>query len=87
MTTSLSRRGALKALGLFGSAIAGATAVPALAAQKLTKTVAKYQDKPKGIQHCSICLQFEPPESCKLVAGKISPNGWCQFFAAKENAG
>ena len=87
MIASLSRRAVLKTLGLTGAGIVAAlAALPAAAAQKLTKQVAKYQDHPHGIQRCEICLQFEPPNRCKLVAGDISPKGWCQFFAAKENA-
>jgi len=58
----------------------------AQAPQGIAKSEAKYQDRPNGIQHCEICLQFQPPNRCKLVQGDISPNGWCQFFAAKENA-
>jgi hypothetical protein len=74
-------------LALAAAALAAAGIAPlARAAQKLSKEVAKYQDRPKGIQHCAICLQFRPPKSCNLVAGDISPNGWCQFFAARENA-
>jgi hypothetical protein len=56
------------------------------AQEKVAKTDAEYQDRPKGQQRCEICLQFQPPGSCKLVAGQISPHGWCQFFAARENA-
>ncbi|MGH7101643.1 MAG: hypothetical protein ACREFJ_04530 [Acetobacteraceae bacterium] len=69
-----------------GVAAAGALLSPAQGAAKLSKVVAKYQDHPHGQQHCAICLQFRPPDSCHIVAGTINPNGWCQFFAAKENA-
>jgi hypothetical protein len=58
----------------------------ARAQQKITKAEAKYQDHPNGIQRCGICLQFRPPDRCQLVNGDINLNGWCQFFAAKENA-
>jgi len=47
---------------------------------------ALYQDNPKGQQRCDICLNFEDPDQCRLVEGPISPKGWCQFFAARENA-
>jgi hypothetical protein len=70
--------GALAGLGGFGRARADA--------QRLTQTQAQYRPRPNGIQRCEICLQFAPPKSCKLVAGEISPKGWCRFFAAKENA-
>ena len=53
---------------------------------KVSKADAKYQDQPNGQQRCEICLQFRPPGGCELVEGRISPKGWCQFFAARENA-
>lgn len=53
---------------------------------RVSKDVAKYRAHPNGIQRCEICLQFNPPDHCKIVAGKINPKGWCQYFAAKENA-
>ncbi|HLI11191.1 MAG TPA: high-potential iron-sulfur protein [Alphaproteobacteria bacterium] len=52
-------------------------------ANKLTHEAAKYQDKPNNGQACSTCLQFEPPNACKIVASPISPQGWCQFYAKK----
>lgn len=69
-----------------GVAAAGALLSPAQGATKVSKAVAKYQDHPHGQQRCAICLHFRPPASCEIVAGTISPNGWCQLFAAKENA-
>jgi hypothetical protein len=71
---------------VLGTAAAGAVAPAARAQEKITKEEAKYQDQPKGQQRCAICLQFSPPSSCKLVNGQIKPTGWCQFFAARENA-
>ena len=56
------------------------------AAQGFTKSPqqsARYQDHPNGSQHCANCRQFQPPSSCKVVAGKISPNGWCSIYFAK----
>ena len=43
----------------------------------------KYQDKPNGDQKCSTCMQFEPPGSCKVVEGAISPNGYCIAWVKK----
>ena len=43
----------------------------------------QYQDTPKKGQDCEKCLQFTPPDGCKLVAGKINPKGWCLLFAPK----
>jgi hypothetical protein len=56
------------------------------AEQKVSKADARYQERPNGQQRCEICLQFQSPASCNLVEGKISPRGWCQYFAARENA-
>lgn len=58
----------------------------AFAQQKVAKADAKYQAHQNGQQRCEICLQFRPPASCQIVSGEISPKGWCQFFAARENA-
>lgn len=53
---------------------------------KVSKPVAQYQDHPKGVQRCEICINFQPPSRCRFVAGDINPKGWCQFFAAREKA-
>ncbi|TDH63336.1 hypothetical protein E2C06_07340 [Dankookia rubra] len=42
-----------------------------------------YQDKPKDGQKCGGCLHFQPPNACAIVAGNISPEGWCAVWAAK----
>ena len=80
-----SRRSALKsALVLAGAACAGAlTAERAGAQAKASKEAMKYQDKPNGDMKCSACLQFEPPASCKVVDGKISPDGYCIAWVKK----
>jgi hypothetical protein len=81
-SVEVSRRGVL-CLGLAAvlSATAGAGSVEAQ--QKAAKKLVKYQEMPKGSQECDRCLQFLPPDGCKLVAGKINPKGWCQLFAPK----
>jgi hypothetical protein len=53
---------------------------------KIKRTEAEYRPQRKGQQRCEICLQFESPDKCKIVQGPISPTGWCQYFAARENA-
>lgn len=50
---------------------------------KLAQSVAKYQDNPKNGQECSTCVNFVAPAACRLVAGSISPHGWCQFYGKK----
>ena len=50
---------------------------------KMAKTAVAYQDTPHGDQNCANCKFFEPPSSCKVVDGVISPNGWCKLWAKK----
>ena len=76
-------KGALIAVGV------AALPVKALAAGKTPKATAQYQDHPKNGQHCSQCRFFIPGKGggagqCQLVAGSISPNGWCVFFNPKS---
>jgi hypothetical protein len=93
MIKTISRRALLAKAQLLAGLLM-ASGVPELAAadeeikeaDKITQADAKYQSSPKGQQRCEICLQFLPPGSCKIVQGPINPKGWCQFFAAKENA-
>jgi len=47
---------------------------------KISKARAQYQDRPRGRQQCSGCVHFQGPDSCEIVAGPISPNGWCRHF-------
>jgi High potential iron-sulfur protein len=67
---------------LFG--IAFATTGVAFGAEKMTREQAQYQDQPKGISMCATCTLFEPPRSCKVVEGDVSPNGWCKAFALAD---
>ncbi len=62
------------------------------AAGTVPQASAHYQNKPNANgQHCSLCNYYLPGASatangqCKLVAGVIAPNGWCQLFAAKPH--
>jgi hypothetical protein len=89
----ISRRALIQSAGLAIAVLsaAGAARQPLAdeeikGADKIKQTDAQYQRLPKGPQRCQICLQFTPPDKCKIVQGPISPQGWCQFFAAKENA-
>ena len=50
------------------------------ASAKVAQNVVQYQGTPKGDQQCSNCKWFEPPQSCKLVDGAISPSGWCTLW-------
>src|SRR5579863_5306849 len=84
----ISRRSLLRnvTLAAGGAAVLG-TAAPAERAEaadtKVAQKAVAYQDTPKGPQRCDNCTYFEPPASCKVVAGTISPSGWCQLYAKK----
>lgn len=53
------------------------------------RNVVRYQDTPKDGHDCKGCQQFIPGPSadadghCKVVAGTVSPNGWCLIWTAK----
>ena len=55
-----------------------------LAAAKMSKQEAEYQDSPKDIRMCATCTLFEPPRACKVVEGEVSPTGWCKAFALAD---
>jgi hypothetical protein len=71
------RRNFVQALpgGIFGLLI-----LPASAQQKMSQADAEYRDQPKNGLICAACSLFRKPRSCEVVAGDISPNGWCRFF-------
>lgn len=75
------RRHVLRA-GLGAIAVAGAAGA-AGAQEKLAQNMVQYQDHPKGDQMCSNCVNFLPPNACKIVAGDIKPNGWCIAYGPK----
>lgn len=50
--------------------------------RNIPKRAAHYQLHPNGRQHCAICVHFIPPDQCSVVAGRISPHGWCRYFSA-----
>ena len=81
---SISRRAALAGTALaVGAAAANTQVRQAVAQQKVSQALVKYQGTPKDNQRCEVCIQFQPPNACKTVQGEISPNGWCQLFAPK----
>jgi hypothetical protein len=85
-TETVTRREALaKGVGVL-AVVASLTAVApstSEAQKKMAPKMVQYQQTPKKDQKCSVCLQFVPPDACKLVEGKINPEGWCSLFAAK----
>ena len=81
----VSRRDFLYIAAAGGGAVVGLGLVssPALAAGKLPQAAVKYQPTPKGKQQCDNCSLWQPPSSCKLVQGPISPTGWCVLYKPK----
>jgi hypothetical protein len=71
----------LLALAWLGAATASANAEPPA---RLSQAAAQYQDHPRGGLSCVGCSFFRPPRSCQVVAGDISPNGWCRLFALPD---
>jgi hypothetical protein len=47
---------------------------------KIPQAVAQYRPTPNGMFSCAVCTFFIKPQSCKVVAGDISPGGWCKLF-------
>jgi hypothetical protein len=75
----LSRRSLLRgAAGAIG--VLAATLSSALAQPKISKVAVNYQDHPDGDKRCDKCVQFQPPDACKVVDGTISPQGSCRIF-------
>ena len=54
------------------------------ASDQMTPQQAEYQDTPNGLYSCGMCTLFEPPKSCKVVAGEVSKDGWCKAFALAD---
>lgn len=93
--TSNSRRALLRDLAVGASAVAGlpllarASSTRVEAVGTVSKSALQYQDTPKGSSACANCANFLPGESadatgrCTIVAGEISPQGWCLAYAAK----
>jgi hypothetical protein len=68
-----------------GIGAAGVVAARARAADtKVAKKLVGYQETPNGSQECSNCQYFQPPNACQVVAGTISPTGWCKMWAKKS---
>jgi hypothetical protein len=78
----LSRRRFLGAaaltIGAAGAVLLGSQPAEA----KRSKAEAGYQDQPRGGQRCADCRFYVARnQTCQLVEGQVSPNGWCRFFA------
>ena len=47
---------------------------------KVSKAAARYQYRPHRGRRCGRCAHFFAPDGCEVVAGSISPQGWCRYF-------
>ena len=84
----LSRRGALR-VGMAAVAAVGGAIMPkstqADDSSKVAQSLVQYQQAPKDGNKCSLCVNWVAPNSCKVVAGTINPDGWCVAFAPKSS--
>ena len=78
------RTGATIVAGATGIAIAANISRAHAEDEKIAQELVQYQDHPKDGQKCNMCAQWVEPNACKIVAGKISPNGYCVAYAPKE---
>ncbi len=85
---ALSRRTLLlRTMGSIGAAsVIEARLKRALAAIKISKAAVAYQDHPDGDKRCDRCLQFQAPDSCKMVDGPVDPQGFCRIFTPVRQA-
>lgn len=75
-----SRRVFLKYMAILGLVTWSTTALYA----KSPKKAFKYQDTPSDGKKCSDCTYFLPESNtCKMVDGTISPEGWCTIYIKK----
>jgi hypothetical protein len=81
----LSRRLLLQNAAIAASSVSvlGTLAKSATAQAKSSQQVASYQSEPSAGQRCGTCQQFQPPGACRIVSGRISPQGWCKLYFPK----
>ena len=48
---------------------------------RVTKVDARYVDRSPYKYDCDECKHFNEPNSCDIVMGTISPEGWCKYFS------
>ncbi len=79
-----SRRGVLRTgLTILAGGVMATVARAQDADSKVEQSVVQYQTMPKDGAKCSGCVNFVAPNACKVVAGNISPEGWCVAYAPK----
>ena len=83
MTNDSNRRIFFRYMALMGLAVWSATPLFA----KVAKAAAKYQETPNKGNKCSECTFFNPADnSCSIVEGTVSPEGWCIYFNKRQGA-
>jgi hypothetical protein len=75
----LSRRSLLRA-AVAVTGVIGTASRSIAAPTKISKVAVNYQDHPDGDRRCDKCAQFQPPDTCKMVEGTVSPQGSCRIF-------
>lgn len=66
------------------SPTAGTSSAAPAATSKVPQASVQYQSQPKGELMCSGCMNFiAESNTCKLVDGQISPDGWCSLWTKK----
>ena len=67
-----------------GSPTPSANSATPAATTKVAQASVQYQTQPKGDQKCNGCQNFiAESNTCKLVDGQISPDGWCSLWTKK----
>ena len=84
VSKSISRRGLFRAAVVAIGGLISVVGTASTAIAKMSQKAAGYQEKPKDNQQCSGCALFKTPDSCTLIDGTISPDGWCRFYAKKS---
>jgi High potential iron-sulfur protein len=86
-TLDISRRGFIRGVGLVAGVGAlvggGLSATSAVAGSKFSQAMAKYQPTPRGADRCANCSLYESAGTCRVVEGKVEPNGWCSLYVRK----
>lgn len=84
MSTALSRRSFFKYMVAIGAVTFFTSPLQA----KVTKLAVKYQPKSTNGKTCKECIHFiSATNECKLVEGKIDPEGWCTFYLKDPKKG
>lgn len=82
LVPQVSRRRFLAGAGMaaVGGTAAGCAHGPKMPGM-VPKMEAEYRDRPNGLARCGVCKHFASPNVCEVVAGPVSPDGWCRFYA------